>query len=244
MEVKENAHLEYDILKGVARVDEILQMNCSAEDVDSVPSRGCLTYKNGCYVNVSALSIDIVDSSKMTDSAKRPTLAKIYRCFISECIAVLAELDFCQEVNIHGDCVWGVFDTTDRCRFNLLFNTAEKLMSCINMINNRLNKYVHQEIKVGIGCDFGRALMIKAGLEGSGLNDVVWMGDVVNSACHLANKAGRNGLPVMLFSDNIYNRLDNDNQKWLRRVFVGLDNVVYGGNSSDVFMDLLFKMKY
>lgn len=33
--------------------------------------------------------------------------------------------------------------------------------------------------------------MVKAGYSGSGINDVIWMGDVVNTACHLANKAGR-----------------------------------------------------
>ncbi len=39
--------------------------------------------------------------------------------------------------------------------------------------------------------DYGRVLMIKAGFAGSGINDVVYMGDVVNRAAHLAHKAGR-----------------------------------------------------
>lgn len=33
--------------------------------------------------------------------------------------------------------------------------------------------------------------MIKAGRKGSGLNEVVYMGVVVNRAAHLAHKAGR-----------------------------------------------------
>lgn len=47
----------------------------------------------------------------MTDEHKRPTLAKMYRAFLSECVAIMnAETD-CKEININGDCVWGVFDT-------------------------------------------------------------------------------------------------------------------------------------
>jgi class 3 adenylate cyclase len=34
---------------------------------------------------------------------------------------------------------------------------------------------------------YGRALMIKAGYAGSGINDVVYMGDVVNEAAKLAS---------------------------------------------------------
>lgn len=35
--------------------------------------------------------------------------------------------------------------------------------------------------------------MIKAGYSGSGINDLVYMGDVVNVPAHLAHKAGRGG---------------------------------------------------
>jgi class 3 adenylate cyclase len=41
-------------------------------------------------------------------------------------------------------------------------------------------------IRSGIGMSYGRALMIKAGFNGSGINDVVYMGDVVNRASKLA----------------------------------------------------------
>lgn len=41
------------------------------------------------------------------------------------------------------------------------------------------------EERVGIGLAYGRALMIKAGYKGSTINEVVWMGDVVNEASKL-----------------------------------------------------------
>jgi hypothetical protein len=51
--------------------------------------------------------------------------------------------------------------------------------------------------------------MVKAGYKGSKINDVIWMGDVVNSACHLANKAGRKGLKPIAISEEAYSKLDN-----------------------------------
>ena len=52
----------------------------------------------------------------------------------------------------------------------------------VKILNYKLGKKGYSTISVGIGIDYGRALMVKAGYSGSGLNDVIWMGDVVNSA--------------------------------------------------------------
>lgn len=58
----------------------------------------------------------------------------------------------------------------------------------INVLNYELGKRGIGPISVGIGVDYGRALMITAGYSGSGINDVVYMGDVVNRAAKLASK--------------------------------------------------------
>ena len=55
------------------------------DNKNSIPSRDKLTYKNGYYVNVTAIFIDIVDSSKLTDGNKRPTLAKCIEHFVRMC---------------------------------------------------------------------------------------------------------------------------------------------------------------
>ena len=75
----------------------------------------------------------------------------------------------------------------------------------IKILNYKLKKKEYNEIDVGIGIDYGRALMVQAGYSGSSINEVIWMGDVVNSACHLANKAGRSGREVVIFPYVIYN---------------------------------------
>ena len=97
----------------------------------------------------------------------------------------------------------------------------------INTLNDKLKKRGYHIIEVGIGVDYGRALLVKAGYSGSGLNDVIWMGDVVNSACHIANKAGRQGMPPILVSKNIFAKLSYDYQHLLSRY--SIDDATYYG---------------
>ena len=203
----------YDVDKSAKRIDDILDAsNSNYSDKDSVPSRTSLTYTNGFYVNITALFIDIVESSDMTDEHRRPTLAKMYRAFISECTALMNASDLCKEININGDCVWGVFETPYKSQVDSVFSIAAQLNSLIEILNYKLEKKGYSTISVGIGMDYGRALMVKAGYSGSGLNDVIWMGDVVNSACHLANKAGRNGKQPVVVSSVVYSNLNEHNQ--------------------------------
>lgn len=49
--------------------------------------------------------------------------------------------------------------------------------------------------------------MVQAGYRGSGLNDVIWMGDVVNYACHLCGSANKNGNGVINVSTEVYTDL-------------------------------------
>lgn len=92
-----------------------------------------------------------------------------------------------------------------------------------------LKKKKYDILSVGIGIDDGRALMVKAGYSGSGINDVIWMGDVVNTACHLANKAGRGIRNKIVVTEQIYNNL-NDSHKKLLSEFVDGETTLYEGD--------------
>ena len=90
--MESNNKISYDINKSSDRIDEILNAsNSNYSDKNYIPARSTLTYNNGYYVHVTALFIDIVGSSDMTNDHLRPTLAKIYRSFISECVAIMNE---------------------------------------------------------------------------------------------------------------------------------------------------------
>lgn len=205
---------QYDFNSSLSRIDEILDAsNDSFKESDSIVNREKLTYKNGFYVYCTALFVDIRDSSNMTDAHKRPVLAKIYRSFISEMVALMNGHDTCREVNINGDCVWCVCETKYKTDIDGVFSLAAKACSLVDILNYKLKKKNYQTYQVGVGIDYGRALMIKAGNDGSAINDVVWMGDVVNQACHLCNEANSGFFDKRVFLSNIiYDNLNNNNK--------------------------------
>lgn len=192
------------------RIKDILNQPAGTfEEVDGLPDRDRLTYSNGSYGNCSAIYVDIRDSSGLTEKYQRPTLAKIYRAFISEMVAVLNSSRHVREVNIVGDCVWGVYKTTSIDYIDEVFALAYQANTLVKLLNHHYAKTDIDQLRVGIGIDYGRVLMIKAGFSGSGINDVVYMGDVVNSAAHLANEAGRNGRDP-IFVGSVFEQNLND----------------------------------
>lgn len=198
----------YDFKESLCRLDEILNADSkSYEEKNRIPKRSSLTYTNGFYVNCTAVFVDICDSSRYPEKHTRPVLAKIYRSFISEVIAIFNGNENCREVNVQGDCVWAVFDTLYKEDFwDVLFNCAQ-VNSLINILNFKLQKKRYETFRVGIGVDYGRALMIKAGYKGSTINEVVWMGDVVNQASNLCGLGNHTFNNPIVISKTIYNYL-------------------------------------
>lgn len=76
----------YNVDRSSDRIDNILDASNDnyVEKGNTIPTRNNLTFTNDYYVNVISIFIDIVGSSDMTDRHKRPTLAKMYKAFISE----------------------------------------------------------------------------------------------------------------------------------------------------------------
>jgi class 3 adenylate cyclase len=210
----EAKYAPYDFEKSRARIDEILNLTDNTFEVsDTIPPRDKLTYSNGYYVNCSAIFVDIRGSSDLTDKHRRPKLARLYRAFLSEVVAVINGNVHCQEINIVGDCVSGIFNAQYKHHINSVFETGFEVASLIDALNCKFRKKDIQEIEVGIGMSYGRALMIQAGYKGSGINDVVWMGDVVNHASNLCSYAfeGYVGKRIML-SSSVYANLTEHNQ--------------------------------
>lgn len=204
MEAKYSA---YDVTASDARIKDILDSAESFDEVNTIPTRNSLTYSNGFYVNCTAVFIDIRGSSKLTDNHSRPVIGKIYRAYISECASIMNADEDCCEVFITGDCVSGIFNTTYQKQIVSAFEVAGRLSSLIEMLNWHLGNKGYQPIVCGIGIAYGRALMIQAGAKGSGVNDVVWIGDVVNEAAHLCHKGNKEGRKPVQISTTVFNNL-------------------------------------
>lgn len=224
----------YNFDDSLKRIDEILNAdNKFFEEKKPMPTRDKLTYSNGFYVNCTAIFVDICGSSDMTDEHTRPVLAKIYRSFISEMVAMFNGYSQCREISINGDCVWAVFDTPYKSDVDAAFSAACQANALIKVLNYKLSKKGYNQYDANIGMDYGRALMIQAGYKGSGINDVIWMGDVVNSACHLCSTdRGVWGRRIFL-SNTIYDNL-NDVNKSLCESFQGF---IYHSSAVNTIMN-------
>lgn len=212
----ETNHISYDIDKSAKRIDDILNAsNSEFEELLEIPSRDKLTFTNEFYINVGALFVDIRNSSDLTDEHKRPTLAKLYRSYISKVVAIINSFEDCKEINIVGDCVSAIFNARYQSQIQSMFSCSAKINSLIQILNYKLQKKNIQTISIGIGLAYGRALMVKAGYSGSSINDVVWMGDVVNEASNLCNKANKGSNKCILVDGDVQYNLTDDDKKLL-----------------------------
>ncbi|RIQ21053.1 adenylate/guanylate cyclase domain-containing protein [Jiangella rhizosphaerae] len=208
----------YDHVAGVGRIDSILSIpQSNYEELDTLPSRDKLTFTNGYYANKTvAVFVDIRDSSSLPDIYKRPALARLYRAYISEMVAILNSHAKAVEVNIVGDGVWAIINAPCKSDIDEVFETVAKMNSLMKVLNYKLKKANYgTPIRAGIGASFGRALMIKAGLSGSGINDVVYMGDVVNRAAKLASKGSNGYGAAPIYLSNVFvSNLKDEYQAW------------------------------
>ncbi len=208
----------YDYKKSKETIEGILKSPTKIVKKDSIPSTDeAFTYENGIKTWVAALFVDIVDSSKLFQSANEDT-ARIIRSFCSEIISILKDDSKYREIGIRGDCVYCIFDVQSKADLAFIFRHAFRINSFMKMLNKLLAKHGYPTIKAGIGMGCDEELIVKAGQSGSGINDKVWIGKAVVDAAHLSDVANRNGiLPIAmspLFYDNIIDLLIEQNEKY------------------------------
>ena len=165
------------------------------------------------------LYVDMRDSTKISATKRPHTLAKIYYSFVKSMIA--SAMYYGGHVrNIIGDRVMVVFDKDD-C-FKNAINTAI-LMNSVN--KHILNKRVKDiDFKCGIGIDYGKMLITKAGATRKGAEtefyrSLVWLGKPANVASKLtdlANKSSKSYKPGIR-QGNYFRSLDT--WSWLDKTY-------------------------
>ncbi|MFF3289128.1 hypothetical protein [Streptomyces sp. NPDC003023] len=231
----------YDHTASARRIRDYLTSSTSSyEEVNSLPDRDKLTFSNGFYANCSAIFVDIRKSSQLPSHYKRPRLARIYRAYLSELVAIFNGDPNTREINIAGDATWAVVNTPYKRDVDSVFGLGAKANSMVKILNYEMKKASYgQPIEVGIGMSWGRALMIKAGYSGSGISDVVYMGDVVNEAAKLANygSSGWN-IPPVVTSSNFHENLNDHNKELLKYDY---SRSCYTGTVINTVMEEWFK---
>lgn len=210
----EAKYSSYNYINSIERIDEVLNSpSGNYEEHKGIPPRNNLTFKNGYYVDVTVLFVDLRGSKELSSKHTKPVLAKIYRSYISEVVAALKGNTTINEIYIEGDGIWAVFDTKTKLEVDSVFVTAFTIASLIDIINVKLSKKNYEKINIGIGIDDAESLYIKTGYSGSGINEVTWIGKVVGQAAELCSYGNRSWLDnEIMVSSKVYLSLSDHNK--------------------------------
>ena len=130
--------MPYNYKDSKERVDNILSSKTKIENKDKVPaSDGEFTYSNGIRTWVGALFVDMVNSSKLCETADENT-ARIFRAFCSEIIAIMKDDENYRQIGIRGDCIYSINTTQFQEDLVNMFRTAYRINTFIKMFNNKI----------------------------------------------------------------------------------------------------------
>lgn len=212
----------FDYKESKKRVLEILSSKTDVEKKPIPKNDKEFTYANGIKCWVGAMFIDIVDSSSLFKDQKDEKIARIVRSYTSEIIEILKSFDKVRQIGIRGDCVFAIYAVEYKNDLVELFRLAYLINTYMNMLNVLLEKNSFPTITAGIGLGASENLVIKAGLQQSGYNDLVFIGDAVVDASNLSGEANRHSVGGIAmnttFYDNIIDTLVKENQlysKWI-----------------------------
>ena len=197
----------YDYKEGKKRVNAILNDENDIEEKDKVPTEKNFTYHNGYYAWVTALFVDIKDSTKLFSENKKKSTSKIIKSFTSEIIEILRKDNNLREIGIRGDCVYAIYTCSTNDENYEVADKAFYINTYLNMLNKLLSNKKMPNIEAGIGVSKAKELVVKAGKEGSGINNLVWIGKAVTYASKFSSMANRGKYESIIFSDNFYNSI-------------------------------------
>ena len=82
---------DYDYKAGKQRLEEILDNDMEVVEQDKLPNYDDFTFTNGYYSWVSAIFVDMRDSTELCADEDKEKLAKVFRSFSSEIIEILRD---------------------------------------------------------------------------------------------------------------------------------------------------------
>lgn len=214
---------KYDYIKGKKRIEEILDNELKIIEQNEVPTDSVFTFSNGYYSWVSAIFVDIRDSSTLFANEDKERVSKIIRCFTSEIIEILRNDENLREIGIRGDCVYGIYTTPSKSDIMELADKTFYINTYIKMLNKLLQEHSLPIIKVGIGMSTAQELVIKAGRKDVGVNNKVWIGKAVSRASNFSSLGNKKDNLTLVYSQcsytNFIDELQSRNseaKKWFK----------------------------
>lgn len=194
----------YDYRKGKKRIEEILDNDLEVLETDKIPKDDAFTFSNGYCSWVTAIFVDVRNSSILFADEDKEKVSKIIRSFTSEVIEILRNDDNLREIGIRGDCVYAIYTTPQKEDILELADKTFYINTYMKMLNNLLSARTLPSIKVGIGMSTAQELVVKAGRKDVGINSKVWIGKAVTRAANFSSIGSKNGNLQLVYSKCSY----------------------------------------
>ena len=195
----------YDYEKGKQRIIDILNSKTKIEECDNIPkSDEEFTYENGIRAWVGALFVDIRDSSEYFTENKPDIVARVIRAFCSEIITILSANENYRQIGIRGDCVYAIYSCPLLEDIKSIMSDAAYINTFRKMFTKILTQNGFPTFSFGIGIGANNDLIIKAGKKGSGINDLIWIGDAVIDASNMSSIANKKGFEPIVMDSCFY----------------------------------------
>lgn len=194
----------YDYKNGKERIEEILYGDLEVIKKEKLPKESEFTFDNAYQGWVTGLFVDIRESTKLFSGEDKNQVSKVIKSFTSEIIEILRLDDNLREIGIRGDCVYAIYTTPQKDDIYEIADKSFYINTFMKMLNRLLEKRGYPTVKVGIGVSSAEELVVKAGRENVGINNLVWIGNAVTKASKFSGLGNKEGRGSIIFSECSY----------------------------------------
>ena len=231
-----------EIIKGV---NDYFEGSYTITDGRTIPNVDDIAFgKNGREMELAMLFIDIRESTKIVDSVRRVTAAKMYKSFLWG-VSKIAKHNSGELRSFNGDGVLVVFygdqkrTHATKAALQMAWFVKKVLKPKLDALfqNNQELNGSGFDFDFGIGVDVGNVLIVRGGIKGENNNDLVWVGNATNFAVKLSGLT-HDGYNIFI-SEDVYKQM-NDSSKlggspqsnmWEERLWTKMDNMkIYRSN--------------
>lgn len=198
---------DYDYKAGKKRIKEILNNKLEVIEDSKIPKDNNFTFSNAHYGWVTAIFVDIRNSTDLFSKDDKEIVSKMIRSFTSEVIEILRKDDLLREIGIRGDCVYAIYTTPTKADILEIMDKSFYINTFMEMLNKLLVEKSFSTISVGIGVSTAQELVVKAGRKDVGINNSVWIGDAVTKASNLSSLGNKNGYKSIVLSHTTYSNI-------------------------------------
>ena len=186
-------------------IDNILENDIVIEEKKRIPSNESFTFNKGYEVWVTAVFVDIRNSTDIIfNNENQQEAFKIINSFTSEVIEIMHSNNNYHDIGIRGDCIYGIYSTPYKDDVYDATDVAFYINTFIDMLNKKLKQNGLRTITVGIGVATSKTIVLKSGRKYKNINDNIWFGESVALASHLSDVANKEYDDPIIISDITY----------------------------------------